>query len=64
MEKKLNEIEIHLAEIKKDIKYHIKRTDDLEQMVTPTYKAYVFVSYLIKATIPVCAIITALIYYK
>jgi hypothetical protein len=56
MEKKLNEIEVHLAEIKKDLKYHIKRTDELERMVTPTYKLYIFGSYFLKGIAPLAAV--------
>lgn len=49
----LNEIKVILAEIQKDLKYHIKRTDTLETMITPPYKLYIFGVYLVKALIPI-----------
>ena len=49
----LGEIKVILAEIQKDLKYHILRTDTLETMVTPPYKLYIFGVYLIKALVPI-----------
>ena len=47
------EIKILLAEIQKDLKYHIKRTDTLETMITPPYKLYIFGLYFLKALVPI-----------
>lgn len=52
MEEKLNEIAINIAEIKKDLKYHIKRTDALEDMVKPSYRLTLALTYMAKALVP------------
>lgn len=36
----VSNINIHIAEIKKDLKYHIKRTDILEKKVVPIWTAF------------------------
>ncbi len=61
MEDKIREIEVHLAEIKLDLKHHIKRTDTLQQMVEPVYKAHLFISYCIKSLIPISILIGIII---
>lgn len=43
MEKELGEIKVVLTEIQKDIHYHIKRTDTLEDMVKPAYRMALFI---------------------
>jgi len=43
MEKELQQIQITLTEIKKDLSYHIKRTDILEDMVKPAYRMALFI---------------------
>lgn len=53
MEDKIREIEIHLTEIKADLKHHIRRTDLLQDMVEPIYKSHLFFSYCLKALVPV-----------
>lgn len=53
MEKKIEEIAETLIKIELDLKYHIARTDELQEMVTPTYKVYIFGSYLLKALVPI-----------
>ena len=57
MEDKMREIEVHLTEIKMDLKHHIKRTDLLQQMVEPVYKTHVFMAYCLKALVPVSVLI-------
>ncbi|HEY5688535.1 MAG TPA: hypothetical protein VIS27_09555 [Yeosuana sp.] len=57
MEKKLDEISVHLAEIKSDLKYHISRTDKLESLVVPIHKSHVFISYCVKSLVPLGAIL-------
>jgi len=64
VEKQLREIEIHLAEIKKDLRYHIKRTDQLEKIVVPIHKSHVFISYSIKALAPLGVLIGILFQLK
>lgn len=57
MEEKMREIEIHLTEIKADLKHHIKRTDILQSMVEPVYKSHLFFAYLLKSLVPVSILI-------
>lgn len=38
----LGAVEVHISEIKADLKYHIKRTDILEKKVDPVWLAYRF----------------------
>lgn len=64
LEDRLDSIELHLVDIKKDLSYHIKRTDDLQKMVTPVYKLYIFFNYLVKALIPISIIIGIILQYK
>lgn len=45
MEKDIQEIKVDIAEIKVDLKYHIKRTDELEKMVLPIYKFKIWIQY-------------------
>lgn len=61
MDEKIKEIEIHLAEIKSDLKHHIKRTDLLQEMVEPVYKSHVFASYCLKALVPLSIIIGVIV---
>jgi regulator of replication initiation timing len=42
--KEISEVNVHIAEIKKDLRYHIKRTDLLELEVKPIKKHVVMVS--------------------
>ena len=39
----LEKIGLELSEIKQDLKYHIKRTDLLEQQISPLLKVYHFI---------------------
>ncbi len=57
MDERLGKIEVHLAEIKADLKHHIKRTDVLQNMVEPVYKSHLVGSYIIKALVPISIII-------
>jgi hypothetical protein len=41
----ITEIKVDTAEIKLDLKYHIKRTDELEKMVLPMYKFRIWLQY-------------------
>ena len=43
----LNEIKIILAEIQKDLSFHIKRTDLLEAQLKPIYHMKIWVTYTI-----------------
>ena len=45
MEKDIGEIKVNIAEIKVDLKYHIKRTNELEKMVLPIYKFKIWLQY-------------------
>lgn len=47
MEKDIGEIKADIAEIKVDLKYHIKRTNQLENMVLPLYKFKIWAQYTI-----------------
>jgi hypothetical protein len=44
---KLSEQSVHLAEIKKDLAVHIKRTDILEHKVLPVIRVYNFLGGLV-----------------
>jgi len=44
----VSEVNIHIAEIKKDLRYHIKRTDLLEAEVNPIKKHVIMVSGVMK----------------
>jgi archaellum component FlaC len=44
----VSEVNIHIAEIKKDLRYHIKRTDLLEAEVKPIKKHVIMVSGVVK----------------
>jgi len=44
----VSEVNIHIAEIKKDLRYHIKRTDLLEAEVKPIKKHVIMVSGVMK----------------
>jgi len=59
MEKKIDDIKETLVEIKADLKYHIKRTDELEKMTTPVYRAYNGAKWAIGAVIGAAAFFTA-----
>ena len=43
---KIHDMEINQVEIKKDLRYHIKRTDMLEKKVLPIWKLYTAVVIL------------------
>lgn len=57
MEEKMREIEVHLAEIKTDLKHHIRRTDLLQEMVEPIYKHHIFITYVLKALVPISVLV-------
>ena len=44
----VSEVNIHIAEIKKDLRYHIKRTDLLEAEMKPIKKHVIMVSGVMK----------------
>lgn len=60
MQEKIEEIRVDIAEIKVDLKYHIKRTDELEKMVLPIYKFRIWLQY----TIIIASAISALLVFK
>lgn len=41
------DINVHMAEIRKDLKYHIKRTDILERRVVPVWTTFRAIGFLI-----------------
>jgi hypothetical protein len=47
-------------EMQADIKHHIKRTDSLQNMVEPTYKAYIGMKWAAASVITLGAVVTAL----
>ena len=51
MQEDINEIKVMLAEMQKDLKYHIKRTDLLEAQVKPVVEHVSFVHRLSKLVI-------------
>lgn len=51
-------VEMDIAEIKKDINHHIERTDLLQKMVEPVYKAYVVWTSLKKSVFVIAALLT------
>lgn len=57
--KRLGVIEKCIIRIEEDIKHHIERTDRLQNMVEPTYKAYIGIKWLIAAIITAGAIVAA-----
>lgn len=60
VQEKIEEIRVDIAEIKVDLKYHIKRTDELEKMVLPIYKFRIWLQY----TIIIASAISALLVFK
>ena len=60
MQDKIEEIRVDIAEIKVDLKYHIKRTDELEKMVLPIYKFKIWLQY----TVVLAGAISALLAFK
>lgn len=57
MEKDIGEIKVHIVEIKADLKYHIKRTDELEEMLLPIYKFKIWAQYTIIIASAIAAIL-------
>lgn len=49
LDDRLDSTMVEIVEIKKDLKYHIKRTDILEEQVKPINKAYT----VLKVVIPI-----------
>jgi hypothetical protein len=58
VEKDIQEIKVNIAEIKKDLHYHIKRTDALQEMITPIYKFKIFLLYSMSVAALVATILT------
>lgn len=50
MDDRLDKIEIHQVEIKQDLKHHVKRTDDLQEIVVKVKTHVDAVSGILKAT--------------
>jgi len=57
MDDKLDTLNIEQVKIKKDLKYHIKRTDILEEEVKPISKVYQAIKWLIPTFIIVAIFI-------
>ena len=55
--------EVHLAEIRKDLQYHILRTNILEKKVYPVWLTYQVGLYLIGIVSLASAVYTVLEYY-
>lgn len=51
MDAQIDKMSISIAEIKKDLNYHIKRTDLLEEEIKPVKKHVVAVNTLFKAAL-------------
>lgn len=67
MEQKLDQIMESIHEIKADLKYHIKRTDGVEEQILimkkeydPVSKAYTGIKWSVGAVITLSAVVTAL----
>lgn len=61
MQDELEEIKLILTEIKTDLKYHIKRTDLLEEALRPVQKHVNFVNGFGKFLIIAAAVTTAVV---
>ena len=60
MEARLDKIDQTLVAIQKDIEYQIKRTDELQEMTTPIYKAYQGIKWGIGSVIILSALLGAI----
>ena len=67
LEEVVKEIKDNLGDMKEsqirmeeDLKYHIKRTDQLEKITTPVYRAFIGVKWSIGAILTLAALVTAL----
>ena len=67
LEEVVKEIKDNLGDMKesqirmeKDLKYHIKRTDQLEEMTKPIYRAFIGAKWSIAAILTLAALVTAL----
>jgi len=58
MERDIQEIKVDIAEIRKDLHYHIKRTDALQEMITPIYKFKIFLIYSMSVATLIATILT------
>lgn len=56
MQKDIEDIKVDIAEIKTDLKYHIKRTDMLEEMVRPAYQMSLFIKIGASVAVTIAAI--------
>lgn len=55
---------VDIAEIRKDLNYHIKRTDLLEKKVNPLWTSYKVVGFLVGSSFFVAAVVEILGYFK
>lgn len=60
MQKDMEEIKVDIAEIKTDLKYHIKRTDLLEEMVRPAYHMSMFLKIGGAVAVTIATILTVI----
>jgi len=58
VEEDISEIKVNIAEIKSDLKHHIKRTDQVEDMLLPIYKFKIWAQYSIVIVGAVVTILT------